>query len=390
MDRRPQCIVLIDALGWRLAEAYGFLAGRLPYRRAVRSILGFSSGAIPTLLTGMTPAQHGRWNLLYRDPQHSPFRRLRGLRHLPDWSVNHRAGRKLMQWLGRQVFAAGPGFDCAVSPRLLAWFAWAEPRHLYALDGMPQAAFFFRRLQDAGRSWRVYSYAAGQDAALLTQLEKDLRERRAEIYFLYLCKLDHLLHEHLGKNEPVIAAALEFYAQRLDRLAGMGAKLTVISDHGMAPVQGTVNTALPRGWRMPDDLLAVADATMFRCWYSHREARREMEAAMREWPHGRLLAPAVLEAEGLGFCDSRYGESLWLADPGWMIAETGFHRHWQPAGMHGYHPDDADSDAVWLSETAPAASPDNLQQVYGGLCELAGLQAQAEAAASVQNSREAK
>ncbi len=374
MGEQPQLLVLIDALGWTLAERYGFLHRRLSCRQAVRTVLGYSSGAIPTLLTGLPPARHGRWNLLFRDPANSPFRRLRGMRRLPAWSCDHRAGRKLMQVLGRRWLGAGPGFDCVISPRLLSWFSWAEPRHLYALDGMPQPEFFFRRLERAGRRWRVYSYAGGGDAGLMARAEADLRAGRAEIYFLYLCELDHLLHEKLGRDEAAIVERLAFYAQRLDRLAEIGgARLTVISDHGMTPVQGVVRAKLPDGWRMPEDVLAVADATMYRCWYAHPAARPAMEARLRAWPHGRLLTPQELEAEGLGFADARYGESLWLADPGWMVAGSGFHTRWQPAAMHGYHPDDADSDAVWLSELDTPLPPRNLIEMYGGLCALAGI-----------------
>ena len=35
------------------------------------------------LESGMTPAQHGHWNLFYRDPARSPFRWTRPLGRLP-------------------------------------------------------------------------------------------------------------------------------------------------------------------------------------------------------------------------------------------------------------------------------------------------------------------
>ena len=75
--------VLIDALGWPVVSKLDFLADLLPHRQPLRTILGYSSGAIPTILTGRFPVEHGHWNLFYYDPAGSPFRWLRRLNFLP-------------------------------------------------------------------------------------------------------------------------------------------------------------------------------------------------------------------------------------------------------------------------------------------------------------------
>src|SRR4051812_33385810 len=78
-----QVFVLIDALGWKILEQYEFLSDILPKRMPLRTVLGFSSGAIPSMLTGTIPAEHGHWNLYYYDPEGSPFRWLKPLLFLP-------------------------------------------------------------------------------------------------------------------------------------------------------------------------------------------------------------------------------------------------------------------------------------------------------------------
>ena len=75
--RRLDLFVLIDALGWKFLEGREFLSDILPVRQPLRTVLGFSSGAIPSILTGCPPAVTGHWNLFYYDPQNSPFRWLR-------------------------------------------------------------------------------------------------------------------------------------------------------------------------------------------------------------------------------------------------------------------------------------------------------------------------
>src|SRR5919204_6584147 len=94
--------ILIDALGWSYLEGRNFLNDLLPYRRAVRTILGFSSGAIPTMLSGVTPTEHGHWNLFYYDPANSPFRWMRFFQWLPERLLDNRVSRRVIRELGRR------------------------------------------------------------------------------------------------------------------------------------------------------------------------------------------------------------------------------------------------------------------------------------------------
>src|SRR5215470_5532978 len=88
--RGTHLFVLIDALGWEYLKGRNFLNDVLPYRRPLRTVLGFSSGAIPTILTGAWPSVTGHWNLFYYDPKGSPFRWLKYFAFVPDALMNCR------------------------------------------------------------------------------------------------------------------------------------------------------------------------------------------------------------------------------------------------------------------------------------------------------------
>jgi hypothetical protein len=89
-------------------------------------------------------------------------------------------------------------------------------------------------------------------------------------------------------------------------------------------------------------------------------------------PCGRVLDDAELERLGILFPDRRYGEVIALLDPGWLLASSGFNgSRWRPAGMHGYHPDDADSDGVFLASATPLAPVRSLADVHACLSEAA-------------------
>src|SRR5215831_4718166 len=102
-NRKISIFVLIDALGWQYIAGRDFLEDLLPYRRPLKTVLGYSSGAIPTILTGASPAETGHWNLFYYDPEGSPFRWLKYFSFLPNAILNHRVAAKLLKEMGRHL-----------------------------------------------------------------------------------------------------------------------------------------------------------------------------------------------------------------------------------------------------------------------------------------------
>jgi CobQ/CobB/MinD/ParA nucleotide binding domain len=81
-----------------------------------------------------------------------------------------------------------------------------------------------------------------------------------------------------------------------------------------------------------------------------------IEADLRRPSASTLLTSSPLRGitEWLDFPDDRYGELIFLLKAGWMAAESDFNgRRWSPEGMHGYHPSDSHSDAIFLSNEKP-------------------------------------
>src|SRR5262249_23174923 len=63
---RRRVFLLVDAMGWEVAQRHGAFQELAPHRRPLRTILGYSSGAIPTILSGRLPREHGHWALFPR------------------------------------------------------------------------------------------------------------------------------------------------------------------------------------------------------------------------------------------------------------------------------------------------------------------------------------
>lgn len=373
-----QVFVLIDALGWEIVKDLPFLNDELPFRQRLETVLGFSSGAIPTILTGLPPAKTGHWNLLYYDPQGSPFQWLRWFSILPGRMVNSHVSRKLIKEIGRRVLGMGPLFECCVNPTLLPWFNWVEKRNIYAEGGIPGSLSIFDTLGRRGVPYRSYSYHSLSDAEILLSARRDIQSGDADFLFLYLSEMDHFLHAHC--DDPAgVADRLAWYDHQLREVfdlalcADPGVSFSVISDHGMTPVHSRydmVDKIERLGFEMPGQYLGVYDSTMARYWFFDPAARRAIVSELERTPCGRILDDAELERLGILFPDRRYGEVVFLFNPGWLLAKSDFNGDgWSPVGMHGYHPSDPHSDAIFLSNRKPRHQMLTIKDIYFCLAE---------------------
>lgn len=382
--RRVNLYVLIDALGWKFLEGREFLSDLLPHRRPLRTVLGFSSGAIPTILTGVLPSEHGHWNLYYYDPKGSPFAWLRYFRFLPDALLDNRVSRKIVKELGRRVLGMGPLFECCVSPRWMPSFNWVEKRNIYDRGGISGAPSIFDQFAKAGLEYRVYSYHHSTDAAILDQARRDIEGTDAEFLFLYLSEMDMFLH--MNCNDPAkVQTRLQWYesglrsvfecARRIDPAATM----TVISDHGMTPIANHFDLTGAIGGlnlKKPGDYLAVYDSTMARFWFFNDRAREAVRKRLGQLTCGRILEDEELRKLGIFFADRRFGEIIFLLKPGWIVSKGDFNgKGWMPLGMHGYDPADPYSDAIFLSNAEPSRPVHTIADVHWQMRELAGLDA---------------
>lgn len=371
-------LVLIDALGWPVVSKLDFLPDLLPYRRPLRTVLGYSSGAIPSILTGRVPADHGHWNLLYYDPIASPFRWLRAFSVLPNRLLDNRIGRLLLKELGRRLLGLGPLFEVCVPPHLLPWFNWIEKRNIYAPAGIDGGDSIFDEMARLHVPHLVYSYHRFTDAEILRSATEALERGHRGILFLYLSELDGFLHGHC-ELDAVLQEQLDRYASGLRRvleqarMADPGATMAVFSDHGMTPVRqrrDLVAEVAELGLSMPDDYLAVYDSTMARFWPFTERARRALHDKLASVSCGRLLTDGELVNLGVFFPDHRYGELIFLLEPGWLVGGSDFNGPgWTPAGMHGYHPDDAYSDAVFLSSHPAPADLQTITDIHRAMRE---------------------
>lgn len=373
--------ILVDALGWELVATYGFLDTLLPFRKPLRTVFGFSSAAIPSILTGLRPDTHGHWNLFYFRPDASPFRWLRHFCWLPKSWINHRVPRKLIALLGRRLSGADAYFSIYGIPvQLLPYFDICEKHNIFDVGGLLPARSVFDDFNSHNIPYRVYTYHAYTDRAAVQQVRKDLANHAARIYFVYLCELDAFLHVHIDSEDAVrqqlrryaddIAALLETAVARDADTA-----FYVFSDHGMTPVRERVNLRAvihELGWREPQDYLALYDSTMARFWFFNASCREAVTRRLETLPCGRILTAQDREQLGLAFSDARFGELIFAMRPGAIISPSYMGLSAWP-GMHGFDPDHVSSLAVLLARREPPVPVDHICHIYDLMRHEAGI-----------------
>jgi hypothetical protein len=388
MTARPLSIyVLVDALGWEVLRDRPFLDDLLAERRWLVTILGYSSGAIPTLLTGQTPSEHGHWNLIYRDPERSPFGWTRPLAKLPRPLVENRVSRRVLKAVARRASGYSGYFSLYDYPVAhLAQFDLTEKRDIYTPGGL-DAPSIFDDMTAAGVPYEAYTYHTHTDPEILDLAPLRAESTSARVLFLYLSGLDHHLHFHV--NEPdSVSEKVAWYEAGLRRVweaahrAGRDVRLFVFSDHGMTPIRWTYDLRRDvhaTGLRVLDDYLPAYDSTMARFWVWNDRARETLIALLTDHPCGTLMSERELQRMGVWFDDGRYYHMLFLMKPGMLLSpsDMGTVRF---AGMHGFHPSEPTADAVLLATAPVDKAVDHITGVRGALLEDLGLASRERAA----------
>ena len=379
--------VLVDALGWEVLRYRPFLDDLWAERRWLVTILGYSSGAIPTLLTGQLPSQHGHWNLIYRDPARSPFGWTRPLGRLPRPLVENRVSRRVLKAAARRLSGYSGYFSLYDYPVAhLPQFDLTEKRDIYTPGGL-DAPSIFDDMKAAGIPYECYTYHTHTDAEILALAPGRAAATDARVLFLYLSGLDHHLHFHVHEPDSV-SRMVAWYEAGLRRVweaatrARADARMFVFSDHGMTPIRWTHDLRRDveaTGLRVLHDYLPAYDSTMARFWVETDHARETLTALLQDHPCGALMSERELQRLGVAFEDSRYYHLLFLMKPGMLLSpsDMGSVRF---AGMHGYHPSEPTADAVLLATTPVDKAVDHIAGVRGALLEDLGLASRERAA----------
>ncbi len=373
MSKQVRIFLFSDALGYEIVQRYAFMTGKLPFRYRVRTQLGYSSTAVPTILTGTPPTVHRHFSFFYFDRAgSSPFRFFRY------WHVlfhprlvfdHHRVRHKISAFLKKWFRFTGYFNLYRVPYERLARMDYCEKRDLFAKGGLSPVVNLYDMLQAAGAKFHISDWRRG-DRANLAEAVELLNTGELEFLFVYTAGLDGMLHFHVSQPE-FVKAELAKFQQEVERVMAAAAAhyddwvLTLFSDHGMTPLTRSVDLRgkFEQGpWKFGRDFAVCYDSTMLRFYVLNEACRAPMMATLDGEP-GHWLAESEKRELHIDFDDHQYGDEIFLLDPGVQLAPSDMGAKAIP-GMHGYSPDDRDSDACLLSNREPVLIPGEIAEFF--------------------------
>jgi hypothetical protein len=372
--------VFVDACGWEIIKNRPFARAHAPHRRRLRSVFGYSSACIPSILSGRMPVEHRNWCYFVYDPKNSPFRMLRHLRWLPRALTSRRFFRHRLSRMLKTHLKFRGYFDLYNIPfEHISLFDFSEKKNPLQLGGLNRGPNIFDHMQEQGIAWHVSDPKLGERQNL-DALLADVRGEKIDFGLLYWPDLDGLLHR-VGNKSPEVPAKLDAYEPWLAELMACAREhygevlLTVFSDHGMANCDRMLDLRAriePLGLAMGVDYAVVYDSTMARFWFFSERARALVTARLKEVPEGRVIPDSELEELGALFPDRYFGELIFLVEEGVLIVPS--HMGERPIrAMHGYHPDAPHTYASMLTSYPDA--PDSVTAIphtYHLMVEQAG------------------
>jgi hypothetical protein len=351
--------IFVDACGWEIIKDDPFARAFAANRKRLKSVFGYSSACVPSILSGRLPVEHRNWSYFVYDPKNSPFKSLRPLRWLPAKLTTRRIFRRWLSKFVKVQLNFRGYFDLYNIPfKYISLYDFTEKKNPLQPGGMNRGPNIFDYLGEKGVAYHV-SDATKSEEANLAGLISDLEAERCDFAFLYWPGLDGLLHM-VGNDSPQVPGKLRGYEEWIEKLLGVArqhyeeVRLYVFSDHGMANCDELLDLKalvekLPL--RMVEDYAVVYDSTMARFWFFNDLARREISKCLGKVPQGRVLGDGELEKMGTLFSDRYFGELIFLVKEGVLIVPS--HMGERPIrGMHGYHPEEKHSFATLCTNQA--------------------------------------
>ena len=377
-NKTIEIFLFIDALGWKIVNDHQFLTDLLPHRKQIMMQFGYSSSAIPTILSGKTPAEHGHLGLFRFAPEASPFRAISRLSWFfkPASFWNRGRVRHHLSKLLKKLYGFTGYFQLYRMPLWkLKYMDYCEKKNLFIAKGMDDIANLHDVLSAKGKKFHISDWHLSDTENYLAA-EKAIEDGK-NFLFVYTASFDGVLHDKVGDDAAVTAKLSEIRKQieSLYRKAQENAEevhFTVISDHGMTPLTGTVDIMSKMeqsGLEFGKDYGACYDSTMARFYYLSEKAEPVITGLMKEFP-GQFLS----RDEEKKYCiyreDRAFGDGIFLLDAGVQIAPSdmgGKPLH----GMHGFVPENEHSYAAILSNEALPAGMEKVADYFNLMIERA-------------------
>jgi len=314
---------------------------------SIKPTFGFEPDA--AYIAGLHPNESDGGVQFWYDPSGSPFLFLGGwtrvLNLLPD--LPDRALRRLVKRIARPR-CMSPTLSTARIPfYLLKYFDFPMQCRMDGSEFV-NANSIFDLLRKAGRKWLYHGtpdYKVDLDS-IIARVEKDL-SLPIDFAFFHIGDLDRVGHKY-GPESVEIRAALKNVDKGIKRIVKVAKErfeevhLIIMGDHGMMEVRNHLDIwselkKLPV--KLEKDYLVFLDSTMARFWFFSDRAEKLIVDMLDNVEGGHIISQEEKDRYHLNYSHNKFGDIIFLVDPGVLIFPNFYQSRKPVKGMHGYAPE---------------------------------------------------
>ncbi len=218
--------------------------------------------------------------------------------------------------------------------------------------------------------------------AALKRAKKELQPPLSFAFF-HIGNLDGVGHRY-GPDSKEIQLELSCVDNGLEQLYKLAKKrfasinFIIMGDHGMIKVDQLLNIQkhLEKQSITNNELCSyLLDSTMARFWFKTKKAKTRIRSVLADLPNGRILTQKDRDRYHLNWPHNRFGDLIYIANPGTLIFPNHFQQHAPVKGMHGYAPEFYGQQAALLINgpgisTQHQSKPADMRQIFPTLCWL--------------------
>jgi len=254
--------------------------------------------------------------------------------------------------------------------RYIHLFDYCEKKDIFKPGGFNVGESIFDILKSQEKTYFVSDWHQ-TDESNLRETKEAFLNTESSFGFLYLTELDALIHR-VGTNHVLVQEKIRSYEQKIKKLyeeisSKSKLNLYIFSDHGQADVHTTIDIEQKinyLGLKFGKDYVAYYDSTMARFWFLRPTAEIPIRDELGKINDGKILADSELDVLGALWDDRRFGDMIFLMNPGVLIVPS-FMGKTATAAIHGYHPDDLSADAVFMATKSLSSEPKHIADIFG-------------------------
>lgn len=353
---------MIDALRYDYIKLYKppflELISHKGYSKIISEPLTYQTR--PTYFAGLYPDQSDIANLFQFEPEDSPFKflkifPLRFINRLCKMSKILNYGIRFLIKIIARNFEKIKGNTASyyyletysVPLQFLPFFAYGEKKNIYEKDSYPfKTIFNYLRENNIQSLWIGYPTHDLTVKGIVKAFRNFREKDNISFAHIHFSEIDWLGHKYGPESDKIkkkikeidrtIKFFYDYYQKKHKEI-----KLIIFGDHGMVPVTKTVdiiNYLEKHNVKFSKKDLFFIDSNMFRFWSDSNAIKEKIKKILSKTTFGQLLTIDLCKNFHYFFNHNKYGDIIFLTNPGTIFYPNFFQSYNIPKGMHGYGP----------------------------------------------------